>query len=118
MPARCLIALLAAFLATQVAACDAPPKDAYVTTSITAISDNARKIGADTLGEQCLALPGQVPTLDLPASGERDIFCGGWRQPAARVVTLRGPDDAAALDAIATGGLWRSWLDQRFLGRN
>ena len=29
------------------------------------------------------------------------------------MVPLRGPGDAARLDALAQGGLWRTWLDQR-----
>src|SRR4051812_9838774 len=93
------------------AGCTRPPDDAYVTAAVsTGPGDPA---GKDAKGEDCIAQPGAALPADLPVTRTREVYCGGWSQPAARVVQLRGPGDAARLDALAQGGLWRTWLDQR-----
>ncbi len=101
-----------ALLGALAAACTSPPPEAYLATTARSIS--GEPAGNDARGEACLVQPGAggVPA-DLPVASGREVFCGGWTQPAARVVMLRGPTDAARLDALASGGLWRSWLDQR-----
>ncbi len=93
------------------AGCNAPPPDAYVTGGGAAAA--GEPVGGDARGEACLSQRGRVPPTDLPVQRARDVFCGGWTQPAARVVELTGNSDAAQLDALANGGQWRTWLDQR-----
>ena len=91
--------------------CARPPESAYVTaTPGTGPADPA---GKDARGEDCAAQRGAALPADLPVARSREVYCGGWTQPAARVVELRGTVDAARLDALAAGGLWRTWLDQR-----
>lgn len=101
--------LLALLLAA--AGCTRPPESAYVSAaSTTGPGDPA---GKDAKGEDCIAQPGAALPADLPVALTRDVYCGGWSQPAARVLQLRGATSAAQLDALAQGGLWRTWLDQR-----
>jgi CHAT domain-containing protein len=102
----------AALLGLALGACTAPPPEAYV-TGTTARAQAGTPAGPDARGEACTAQAGSRPPADLPVAGAREVFCGGWTQPAARVVQLRGGTDAAQLDALAAGGLWRTWLDQR-----
>ncbi|MBL6456903.1 CHAT domain-containing protein [Belnapia sp. T6] len=93
------------------AACARPPESAYV--AATATTGPGDPAGKDAKGEDCIAQRGTALPSDLPIARSREVYCGGWTQPAARVVQLRGPGDAAQLDALASGGLWRTWLDQR-----
>ncbi|NKC32839.1 CHAT domain-containing protein [Falsiroseomonas selenitidurans] len=95
------------------AACTSPPPDAYVASSGIASAAAARPAGADSRGEACLSQDGRPVALDYPVSQATEAYCGGYSQPAARVFALIGPTDDAALDRIAAGGIWRSWLDQR-----
>src|SRR3954469_24165480 len=93
------------------AGCTRPPESAYVTAATSAGPGDPA--GKDAKGEDCIAQSGGALPADLPVTRTREVYCGGWSQPAARVVQLRGPGDAARLDALAQGGLWRTWLDQR-----
>jgi CHAT domain-containing protein len=103
--------LVIPLLVLLAAGCTRPPAEAYVAAATGA--GPGEPAGKDARGEDCIAQPGAVLPADLPVAGVRDIHCGGWTQPAARVVQLRGAGDAAQLDALAQGGLWRTWLDQR-----
>jgi len=103
--------ILAVLLLAPVAACTTPPPEVFVTASTRSIG--GEPAGADAKGEACLVQPGSIPPADLPVVRAQEVFCGGWTQPAARVVQLRGSGDAARLDALAAGGLWRTWLNQR-----
>lgn len=106
------LAALGALLALLAApACTTPPPEAYVSGGGRAAGGSPA--GADAKGEACIAQPGGKPPADLPVSAAQEVYCGGWTQPAARVVKLRGNSDPAQLDALAAGGLWRTWLDQR-----
>jgi len=105
---RTLILALPILLA---AACTRPSDDAYATGGGRSASGDPA--GKDAKGEDCLAQAGGAVPADLPVARGRDVYCGGWGQPAARVVQLRGPRTEAQLDALASGGLWRTWLDQR-----
>ena len=106
------LAVLGALLALLAApACTTPPPEAYV--SGTGRTSGGSPAGPDAKGENCIAQPGGKPPADLPVAASQEIYCGGWTQPAARVARLRGSTDAAQLDALAAGGLWRTWLDQR-----
>ena len=112
-PAALLAAL--ALAAPVLAACAVPPPDAYVEPrgGATARQAAGEPAGADARGGTCLAQPAGPPPADLPVLRAREAFCGGWSQPSARVTELQGPTDAARLDALASGGLWRTWLEQR-----
>jgi CHAT domain-containing protein len=92
-------------------ACTAPPPEAYVAGGEGRVV-RGEPAGNDARGEACLVQPGRAPAADAAPRRVQEVFCGGWTQPAARVIEL-GPG-AGSLDALASGGLWRSWLDQRF----
>ncbi|SDD70117.1 CHAT domain-containing protein [Belnapia rosea] len=98
-------------LLLAIGGCTRPPESAYVAASASA--GPMDPAGKDARGEDCTAQRGAALPADLPVARSREVYCGGWTQPAARVVQLRGPADAARLDALAAGGLWRTWLDQR-----
>lgn len=105
--------LIAAAALAVLAACTAPPPDAYVTR--TAAATAGEPAGTDARNEPCQVQPGRTLPADRPVLRTREVFCGGWTQPAARVVELSGGTSAAELDALAAGGLWRTWLDQRIV---
>ncbi|UFN49512.1 CHAT domain-containing protein [Roseomonas sp. OT10] len=113
MPRLTASLLLAPLLA--LGACNAPPPGAYVAPgeATSARRAEGEPAGQDARGGACLAQPAAAPPADLPVLRAREAFCGGWTQPAARVVELQGGSDAASLDALARGGLWRTQLDQR-----
>jgi CHAT domain-containing protein/tetratricopeptide (TPR) repeat protein len=100
-------------LAAGFGGCSTPPPEAYVAASPRATAGSP--VGNDAKGERCIAQPGPRPPTDLPVVQAQDVYCGGWAQPAARVVMLRGGNDPAQLDALASGGLWRSRLEQRVI---
>src|SRR5947208_3421441 len=103
---RATLALLAGL-----AACQAPPPEAYTNAPSRPVP--TEPAGLDARGEACLARPGAPPVADLPVSRVREIYCGGYTQPAARVTQLRGAGDPAELDRLATGGIWRTALERR-----
>lgn len=92
-------------------ACTEPPPDAYVTRTARAIA--GEPAGNDARNEACQVQPGRAAPADRPVLRSREVFCGGWTQPAARVIEMSGDGSSADLDAIAASGLWRAWLDQR-----
>ncbi|MCO6418714.1 CHAT domain-containing protein [Siccirubricoccus sp. KC 17139] len=98
-------------LGLLLAACSTPPEDSFVAPAQRAAA--GEPAGVDAKGEACLAQRGNPLPADLPVAGVQEVFCGGWTSAAARVATLRGSTDAATLDQLAGGGLWRTWLDQR-----
>lgn len=102
---------LAALLLIGLTACTEPPPDAYVTRSVSATA--GEPAGTDARNEACQVQPGRTPPADRAVLRAREVFCGGWTQPAARVVELQGGTSESDLDALAASGLWRSWLDQR-----
>jgi CHAT domain-containing protein len=91
--------------------CTEPSPDAYVSRSASATA--GEPAGNDARNEPCQVQPGRTMPADRQVLRAREVFCGGWTQPAARVVELSGSTSGADLDAIAASGLWRSWLDQR-----
>ncbi|WP_376092008.1 CHAT domain-containing protein [Roseomonas sp. CCTCC AB2023176] len=91
------------------AACTTPPPEAFVTSAREAAQ--AREAGTDARGERCLARA----AAGAVAGRATELFCGGWTQPAARVIELDGPVDPARLAALAGGGAWRAGLDARLL---
>ncbi len=103
---------IALLLLTLAAGCSRPPPDAYVGTAA-APARNAQPAGQDSKGEACTIQPGSTLPADMPVASAQEVYCGGWGQPAARFMRLRGNGSAEQLDALANGGLWRSWLDQR-----
>ncbi|MFT8245667.1 CHAT domain-containing protein [Roseomonas sp. BN140053] len=102
----------AALLLLLLAGCARPAAESYVQATLGPRTDG-QPAGTDARGAACTAQPGAAPPADLPVLRTQEAFCGGWSQAAARVVELGGPADAARLDALASGGLWRTWLDGR-----
>ncbi|MBY0337925.1 MAG: hypothetical protein K2X11_15015, partial [Acetobacteraceae bacterium] len=100
MRARLFILLLA------LAGCETPPPGMFVTSAREAA--RAEDAGADLQGQACLGRPAATAT-----GRATELFCGGWTQPAARVIELDGPTDPASLLALAQGGAWRAGLDGR-----
>ena len=49
----------------------------------------------------------------IGAKRAADLYCGYWGQPSGRIFVL-GDADAARLDALATSGPWRAYIDPRF----
>ena len=77
---------LAALLLIGLSACTEPPPDAYVTRSVSATA--GEPAGTDARNEACQVQPGRTPPADRAVLRAREVFCGGWTQPAARVVEL------------------------------
>jgi CHAT domain-containing protein len=94
-----LLGLLAALFG-----CASPPPEAYVGG---AAGGPTLALGRDASGETCNLLAG-----DRHDAG--DVFCGTWQEPAA-TVRAGPPGGADALPALASGGTWRTALDQRFI---
>ncbi len=90
-------------------ACQRPPETAYVAVAGASAGQPA---GLDARGEPCTVQPGRAIATDVTPLRVREVYCGGWTQPAARLVDL--PRGAGELDALATGGAWRGWVDQRY----
>ncbi|MGG5890592.1 CHAT domain-containing protein [Falsiroseomonas sp. HC035] len=103
---------LAGLAIVAVAGCAVPPDQAYVTLGARQVAET-RPAGVDATGATCISQASRAPALELPVAAARDVFCGGGVLPAARVFALRGPSGPADLDQIASGGIWRRWLDQR-----
>lgn len=96
------------------AGCQAPPPAAYLADQVR--SATGEPAGENARGEPCMVTTLPAPALDQPVARANNLFCGGWSQPAARLVTLRGDGtDAATLQRLATGGLWRQGLEERLL---
>ena len=94
-------------LATCLFACDAPPQNAYVTSSVVATkSDGQVSIGKNAVGEECT----QAAT-GVSGGGRRaDVFCGTWTQPSA---TVRS-GDLGDIAQLATNSPWRTGINDRF----
>jgi CHAT domain-containing protein len=105
---------LAVVLSLLLASCHVPPPEAYV-AGAAATARSGTPAGNDSKGEACMVQQAGTQPADLPVLGGQEIFCGGWGQPAARLQRLRGSNAPAQLDMLATGGLWRTWLDQRLV---
>jgi CHAT domain-containing protein len=104
-PGRLAATLL---VALALGGCATPPPEAYVTAAAT--RESGDPVGRNARDETCLARPARAQTVDLPVLRARDLYCGGWTQPSARIVELRGGAD---LDALATSGVWQGGLAQR-----
>lgn len=103
---------LAAGLLTLLGACSAPPPEAYVGRGG---GQAGQPAGNDSRGDACTVQTGRQPPSDRPVRRAQEVYCGGWTQAAARIIQLSGSTSGADLDQLATGGLWRSWLDQRVI---
>jgi CHAT domain-containing protein len=101
----------AALLALLGAGCTLPAESSFVEASGRATS--GQPVGPDARGESCFVQTGVAGAADLPIATAREVFCGGWTQPSARLIQTRGSNDPAQLDALARGGVWRSALEQR-----
>ncbi len=104
--------LAALALALAMAGCAEPPPDAYVSGSATS-SAAAVPVGNNQVGEPCSYQPAPAGEFGVNGSRAVAIRCGSWDQPSGRVFELSGVE-AASLRQAATGGPWRSYIDQRF----
>ena len=100
--------LLAGLACALITGCTAPPPAAYVGGSAGTAAGSGIALGRDAAGEACVQLSAETAEV-------ANIYCGGWTEPAARVVTA-GPAPASAegLRALAEAGPWRAQLDQRY----
>jgi CHAT domain-containing protein len=101
---RLLVPALA--LLCGLAACTTPPPEAYVGGQPPTTGAASVGLGPNAAGESCNQLPA--------GPGSVAIYCGEWREPAARVRILAGASDQEALLRQASGSEWRSGLDLRF----
>jgi CHAT domain-containing protein len=86
--------------------CTRPPPGAYLNAAGAMSSADAVSLGKNAGGETCSLLQGGAP-------GLKNIYCGDWKQPAARIRAF-GPGSPAALSGVATSGAWRAGLDLRY----
>lgn len=90
-------------LLTALAACAAPPPEAYWGGSAQKPGE-AVGVGRDTAGEPCT---------QQSAGGGADIFCGTWRRPAGHV-RAGEPAGPEALAGLAASSPWRKALEIRY----
>ncbi len=94
---RCLLVLFA------VASCTKPPPGSYVNPTGDRQAGDGISLGLNASGEACNQFRGGVP-------GLADIYCGDWKQPAARVRS----GSPGGLSNAAASGDWRTGLDLRY----
>ena len=94
-------------LASWLVACDKPPPDVYVASSVSVTkSDGQVSIGKNAVGEDCTQA-----SSDLPGGVRKaDVFCGTWNQPSA---TMRSGAEGD-LAQLATDSPWRKGINERF----
>jgi len=102
--------LIAALLGSG---CESPPPDVYVSGSKSAAAVDAVAVGSNQVGEPCHYQPVAGGDFGIGAKRAVDLYCGYWGQPSGRIFVL-GDADAARLDALATSGPWRTYIDPRF----
>jgi CHAT domain-containing protein len=98
-------------LALVATGCALPAETSYVEPTGRATAGDP--VGPDAGGRNCFVQTGVAGAADLPIATYREVFCGGYQQPSARVIQTRGSNDPALLDALARGGIWRGALEQR-----
>ncbi len=94
-------------LACWLTGCDAPPLDAYITSTATTTRPVGQvAIGKNAVGEECT----QAAT-ELPGGARKaDVFCGTWTQPSATARSGIGGD----LAQLAANSPWRTTINERF----
>ncbi len=105
--------LVAAVLGAAVAGCQTPPPQAYVAAGATATP--AVPIGNNEVGEACRYQITPGGDASLPWRQAAAIYCGDWEQPSGRVFELGDSANGGGLQAVATSGPWRTYVDQRFI---
>jgi len=93
--------------------CETPPPSAYVSGSQSAPAVGIVTVGNNQIGEPCHYQPVSGGDFGIGAKRAVDLFCGYWGQPSGRIFVL-SDDDAARLDALATSGQWRTYINPRF----
>lgn len=111
MNPRAILRSAATLLALIGAGCALPSETSYVEPAGRATA--GEPVGPDAGGRNCFVQTGVAGAADLPIATYREVFCGGYQQPSARVIQTRGSNDPAQLDALARGGVWRGALEQR-----
>jgi CHAT domain-containing protein len=101
-------------LAAALSGCEAPPSDIYVSGSRPRPAVGIVAVGNDEIGEPCHFQPAPTGAFGTGARRTVDLYCGYWGEPSGRIFELSDAD-AAHLDAVATSGPWRTYLDPRFV---
>lgn len=105
--------LAAILLASFTAGCEGPPPEVYV-TSAGKVSASAVPIGTNEVGEPCRYQLTSGSLGGVPSRREAVLFCGDWEQPSGHIAEIAQGSDPAQLTALASGGPWRTYIDQRF----
>src|SRR5271167_3401158 len=100
-------------LAAALSGCEAPPSDIYVSGSQPGPAVGIVAVGNDEVGEPCHFQPAPTGAFGIGARRALALYCAYWGQPSGRIFELSDAD-AAHLDAVATSGSWRAYLDPRF----
>jgi CHAT domain-containing protein len=102
-------------LALALSGCEAPPSDIYVSGSQPGSAVTIVAVANDEVDEPCHFQPAPTSAIAIAIGARRAValYCGYWGQPSGRIFEL-GDADAARLDAVATSGPWRAYLDSRF----
>jgi CHAT domain-containing protein len=93
--------------------CESPPPSAYVSGAEPTPAVAIVAVGNNQVGEPCHYQPASTGEFGVGAQGAAALYCGYWGQPSGRIFEL-GDADPARLDALATSGQWRSYIDPRF----
>jgi CHAT domain-containing protein len=101
-------------LASALSGCEAPPSNIYVSGSQPGAAVTIVAVGNDEVDEPCHFQPAPTGAFGIGARRGVALYCGYWDQPSGRIFEL-GDVDAARLDAVATSGPWRAYLDPRFV---
>lgn len=106
--------LLAGAALLALGACQSLPPAALVSDPTAPGAQAGTDVGQNKVGEACEYRPDALRDVDLDAKRTYGVWCGTWRQPSGRIFeeseTREGPSQ---LMQLATGSLWRSYLDQR-----
>jgi CHAT domain-containing protein len=99
--------------ALSASGCETPPPSAYVSGSEPTPAVAILAVGNNQVGEPCHYQPASAGEFGITAQRAAALYCGYWGQPSGRIFEL-GDADATRLDAAATSGRWRSYIDPRF----
>jgi CHAT domain-containing protein len=106
--------LLAGVALLTLAGCQDLPPSAMVSDPSAPGAQSGTDVGKNQVGEACEYRPDALRDVDLDAKRAYGVWCGTWRQPSGRIFEeSETREGAGQLMQLATGSLWRSYLDQR-----
>ncbi len=70
-------------------------------------------VGDNALGESCRVVRAKENPLGSASTAGYGVFCGTWEEPSAQIFLAAAGGDAQPM-AMATGGVWRTYLDGFF----